>query len=225
MSQSKLCRASFGLQCFWGAEAMFGSYPGVVTTRVGYAGGKSVSPTYRNIGDHIETVDIQFDPAKLSYKVNSKQNHHHDNIVCFQELLEIFFKFHDPTVKYKRQYISAILYHNEEQKATIDQVVANISSKYSKAIVTEVIAFTTFTEAEDYHQKYFLRKHDQIVREMSFNNRSIIDSPIACKLNSFCAGFGTIEQLQNTQMKLSQSNMEILKNNILQGANLTECGI
>lgn len=63
-------RASFGMQCFWGAEALFGSLPGVQTTRVGYAGGSSPSPTYRNLADHIETVDLEFDEEQLAYEVS-----------------------------------------------------------------------------------------------------------------------------------------------------------
>ena len=66
---ASLSRASFGMQCFWGAEALFGSLAGVHTTRVGYAGGSSPAPTYRNLADHVETVDIEFDGSKLSYEV------------------------------------------------------------------------------------------------------------------------------------------------------------
>ena len=66
---TNLTRASFGMQCFWGAEALFGSLAGVRTTRVGYAGGSSPAPTYRNLADHIETVDIQFDSNQISYEV------------------------------------------------------------------------------------------------------------------------------------------------------------
>ena len=68
---SQLSRVSFGMQCFWGAEALFGSLVGVNSTRVGYSGGHSPSPTYRNLADHIETVDIEFNEKEISFEVKS----------------------------------------------------------------------------------------------------------------------------------------------------------
>lgn len=202
-------RATFGMQCFWGAEALFGSQPGVMTTRVGYAGGTKSSPTYRNLGDHIETVDIQFNDE-----------------TTFKDLLRFFFKSHNPTVKYKRQYISAVLYHDEIQKATVESFLKEISKDYSKQIVTEIIPFVEFTDAEDYHQKYFLRKNDKILKELNLNNKQIITSPLSCKLNAFCAGLGSIEMLKSfNNFNLSDNSVKMIENIIRQGPSMAECGI
>lgn len=208
MASSLLSRVGFGMQCFWGAEALFGSLVGVHSTRVGYAGGSSPAPTYRNLADHIETVDIEFDASRIS----------------FEKLVEIFFKSHDPTVKYKRQYISAIFYHNQEQRKSIDDWIKQNAGQFTP-IVTELIEFTVFHNAEDYHQKYFLRKYKQILNELNLNNAQIITSPISTRLNGFCAGFGSLQQLEEEKFNLSNKSVSVLQELIKEGPNLHECGI
>lgn len=197
------------MQCFWGAEARFGSLPGVHTTRVGYAGGASAAPTYRNLADHIETVDLEFDEGKISY----------------EKLLDIFFKSHDPTIKYKRQYISAIFYHDESQRTHINQWVKQNSSQFESPIVTEVLQYTVFHNAENYHQKYFFRKYPSLNRELKLTDAQIITSPIASRLNGFCAGFGSLNQLEENNFNLSAENTKLLQNLIKEGPSLHECGI
>jgi peptide methionine sulfoxide reductase msrA/msrB len=146
--------ATFAGGCFWGMEEILREIPGVLETRVGYAGGKSKHPTYREVsrGDtgHAETVEIVFDPSRIGY----------------DELLRYFFRMHDPTTPNRQgndvgtQYRSAIFYHDEAQREAAERVKAEVerSGKWKRPIVTEIVAAGEFTEAEDYHQKY-LQKH------------------------------------------------------------------
>lgn len=198
-----------GMQCFWGAEALFGSVPGIITTRVGYAGGTTKNPSYRNIGNHIECIDLKFNTE----------------IITIEKILDLFFKSHDPTIKYKRQYISAILYRTPEEYLTIENYMSNFKSE--QKIVTELIQTNEFTPAENYHQKYFLRKQSKILNELNLINDDIIDSPLATKLNALCAGFGVVEELLKKEEleKLSSESINLLKNLTKNGPNLTECAI
>lgn len=202
-------RIGFGMQCFWGAEAIFGSLDGVYTTRVGYAGGSTPTPTYKNLADHIETVEVVFDESRLT--LNS--------------LLDTFFKSHDPTTKYKRQYISAIFYYDEEQRKTINNWIEQHSFNFSKPIVTEIIKNEHFHNAENYHQKYHLRKHNDILSELKLNDEQIITSSIATRLNAFCAGFGSLKQLKEGNFNISTKSKKELLTLICEGPNLSECGI
>jgi peptide-methionine (S)-S-oxide reductase len=146
--------ATFAAGCFWGVEEMFRRIPGVISTRVGYTGGKTVNPTYEKICSdrtgHAEAVEIEFEPARVSY----------------QQLLELFFENHDPTTldrqgpDYGNQYRSAVLYHStEQQKAAQAEIEKReTSGDYPHQIVTEVVPAVTFYPAEEYHQKYFERR-------------------------------------------------------------------
>ncbi|EMR03352.1 peptide-methionine (S)-S-oxide reductase [Cesiribacter andamanensis] len=92
--------ATFALGCFWKPDALFGLQQGVVRTRVGYAGGSSPAPTYRSLGNHIESLQLEHDPQQIGY----------------EQLLDFFFSWHTPTrPPYKRQYASAIFYHTPAQ--------------------------------------------------------------------------------------------------------------
>jgi peptide methionine sulfoxide reductase msrA/msrB len=137
--------------CFWGMEEILRKVPGVVQTEVGYAGGKTKSPSYDEVSTgstgHAETVRIVFDPKKLSYA----------------DLLEKwFFRMHDPTTLDRQendvgtQYRSAIFYTSEQQRKTAEAVKARVgrSGKWKQPIVTQIVAAGEFTRAEDHHQKY-----------------------------------------------------------------------
>jgi methionine-S-sulfoxide reductase len=142
--------ATFGGGCFWGVEELFRAYPGVVATRVGYTGGKGPRPTYTAVSTgvtgHAESVEIQFDPARLSY----------------EDLLRYFFRLHDPTTANRQgndrgtQYRSVIFYHDEAQRQAAERIKAEVdaSGKWRAPVVTEIIPATDFYAAEDYHQKY-----------------------------------------------------------------------
>jgi len=144
-------KATFAAGCFWGVEAAF-QVKGVVSTTVGYTGGKTENPTYEQVctgkTGHAEAVEIVFDPTKISYS----------------ELLKIFWKIHDPTTPNKQgpdigtQYRSAIFYHNKKQKEEAEKSKKEVQKRLKEKIVTEIIPAPTFYKAEEYHQKYFEKK-------------------------------------------------------------------
>jgi peptide methionine sulfoxide reductase msrA/msrB len=136
--------------CFWGVEELIRNLPGVIETTVGYTGGVSDHPSYSDVKTgttgHAESVEVVFDPRKISY----------------EEILIYFFRLHDPTTLNRQgndrgtQYRSTIFFHNEEQKKIALQVKEKVqkSGKWKGPIVTEIVPATRFFPAEDYHQKY-----------------------------------------------------------------------
>ena len=144
-------RATFGAGCFWGVEAAFRKIQGVVSTTVGYSGGSSKNPTYKDVRSgrtgHAEVVQVEYDPSKTSY----------------EELLNVFWSVHDPTQLNRQgpdvgtQYRSAIFFYNAEQEAAAKAAKAHLerSGRYRKPIVTEIIPASEFYMAEEYHQQYF----------------------------------------------------------------------
>jgi peptide-methionine (S)-S-oxide reductase len=149
-----MAKATFAAGCFWGVEATFRQLPGVSATRVGYIGGKMVNPTYKDVctdtTGHAEAVEIEYDPAKLSY----------------DKLLKVFWENHDPTQlnrqgpDFGKQYRSAIFFHDAEQQAAAQasEEALEKSRRYSKPIVTQIVPTETFYEAEDYHQQYLEKR-------------------------------------------------------------------
>jgi len=147
-------KATFGAGCFWGVEVEFGRIPGVVETAVGYEGGKTERPTYKDVctdsTGHAEVVELTFDPAKVPY----------------EHLVEAFFSLHDPTQLNRQgpdwgtQYRSAIFFHSPKQEATAKQVIEKLTAeqKFRKPIVTQVVPAQTFWKAEEYHQKYLEKR-------------------------------------------------------------------
>lgn len=145
--------ATFAAGCFWGVEETFLQTPGVLKTEVGYAGGSVQNPTYEMVcagaTGHAEAVQVKYDPAEVSY----------------EDLLKIFYDNHDPTTKNRQgpdigdQYRSVIFFHTPEQEAAARKCtdVLDQSSKFRRPIVTQIVPFTNFYPAEDYHQQY-LRK-------------------------------------------------------------------
>ena len=143
--------ATFAGGCFWCTQADFEKVPGVVKVVAGYTGGHKENPTYEEASSgttgHVEAVQVYYDPAKITY----------------EELLNWFWRHIDPTdpsgqfVDRGSQYRSVIFYHNEEQKRLAERSrdALNKSGKFDKPIVTEIIKFTKFYEAEDYHQDYY----------------------------------------------------------------------
>jgi len=146
--------ATFGAGCFWGAEHILRSVPGVTTTRVGYMGGVTSAPTYTDVCQentgHIEVVELTYDPERLSYP----------------ELLDVFWQLHDPTAlddqgPYEQgsQYRAVIFYHDADQAALAlaSKVALDASHIYPTPIVTEIRPATAFWLAEDYHQQYIAK--------------------------------------------------------------------
>lgn len=136
--------------CFWGAQQLLRRKPGVLSTRVGYSGGDTPNATYRNHGDHAESVEIVFDPDVISYR----------------EILEFFFQIHDPSTKDRqgndmgRSYRSAIFVTSPEQDAVARDTIADVDASgiWPGHVVTEVAPAGPFWEAEEEHQDY-LEKH------------------------------------------------------------------
>ena len=145
-------RAVLAGGCFWGVQELFRRYDGVISTRVGYTGGKTPNATYRNHGSHAEAVEIIFDPARISYR----------------QILEFFFQLHDPTTRNRQgndlgaSYRSAIFYANEEQRRIAEDTIADVdeSGLWPGKVVTEVVPLAEFWEAEPEHQDYLLRNPD-----------------------------------------------------------------
>jgi len=166
---------------------------GVVRTRVGYAGGQEKDPTYHSIGDHSETIQIDYDPTRISYK----------------DLLFVFWQSHDPTHKsWSRQYMSAIFYHNDEQRKLALETKAFEEKQRNKKIHTEIVSFDRFYLAEDYHQKYELRRNTDLMREfkaMYPGNINFINSTAAARVNGYLGGYGTSEEIKATIENLGLS--------------------
>jgi peptide-methionine (S)-S-oxide reductase len=143
--------ATFGGGCFWCTEAIFQRLRGVSSVLPGYAGGTKENPTYEEVcagtTGHAEVIQLEFNPHEISYK----------------QLLEVFFKLHDPT-SINRQgpdtgtmYRSVVFAHSEEQKKAAEDLIKELdaSGEYKKKIVTEVTPFMKFYKAENYHENYY----------------------------------------------------------------------
>jgi len=164
----------------------------VVRTRVGYSGGTKADPTYTSLGDHSETIEIDYDPTKISYR----------------ELLELFWQWHDPTRKtWSRQYRSAVFYHGEDQKKLALETKAAAEKTLGK-IHTAVEPASTFYLAEDYHQKYYLQQVSILKNEyraMYPDTKSFVASTAAARVNGYVAGFGTMASLKKDMEGLGLS--------------------
>ena len=144
-------KATFAAGCFWGVESAFRTIDGVIDAQSGYMGGRTETPTYKEVCSgqtgHAEAVEITFNPA----------------IVSYAELVELFWRVHNPTQVNRQgpdfgtQYRSAIFFHSLEQKATAEKskVALEASGKYKKPISTQIVPAATFYRAEEYHQRYF----------------------------------------------------------------------
>jgi peptide methionine sulfoxide reductase msrA/msrB len=150
---AKTDTAIFAGGCFWGVEYYMQKINGVISTEVGYTGGKTAHPTYKEVcagnTGHYEAIEVVFDPAQTSYETVAK----------------MFFETHDPTQwnhqgpDWGEQYRSAVFYRNEEQKAITQKLILQLKEKGFK-VVTELLPATTFWKAEDYHQDYYDHKGD-----------------------------------------------------------------
>lgn len=146
--------ATFGAGCFWGVEESFRQVPGVLETTVGYLGGMTDKPTYKDVctgrTGHAEVVQVKFEPSEVTYR----------------QLVDLFFELHDPTTRDRQgpdigtQYRSAIFFHTAEQQQIAQEAKKRLdaSGKLRRPVVTEIAPASTFYEAEDYHQKYLLKR-------------------------------------------------------------------
>lgn len=147
-------KATMAAGCFWGVEAAFRQVPGVLKTSVGYIGGTTRNPGYKDVCSgktgHAEAVQVEFDPSKVSYP----------------DLLKVFWENHDPTTMNRQgpdvgeQYRSAIFFHSPEQEAAAQasKDALQNSGKYRKPIVTQIVAAPEYYPAEEYHQQYLEKR-------------------------------------------------------------------
>lgn len=150
-------KATFGMGCFWCTEALFQRLDGVSSVRSGYEGGNVVNPSYDEVctgtTGHAEVIEVTYNPQKISY----------------DELLEVFWKSHDPTTLNRQgadvgtQYRSVVFYHNEQQKQLAEKYKAelNKTNAFGKPVVTQVTKAAPFYVAENYHQNYFNNNANQ----------------------------------------------------------------
>ena len=144
--------ATFGAGCFWGVEAAFRQLDGVVSTRVGYAGGRTDNPTYEDVCSHTtghaEVVEVTYDDSEISYDA----------------LLNVFWHKHDPTQLNRQgwdvgdQYRSVVFYADDEQREAAERSRDAEQASYKKPIVTQIESAPAFFEAEDYHQQYLEKR-------------------------------------------------------------------
>lgn len=142
-------QATFGAGCFWGVEYVFRRVPGVTDVQVGYTGGFTQNPTYRDVCSHgtghAEVAQVTFDDERVS----------------FDQLLELFWALHDPTQVNRQgpdigdQYRSAIFTHSPEQQAAAEASKERAQARFSKPIATQIVPLSTFYPGEDYHQAYY----------------------------------------------------------------------
>lgn len=147
-------KATFGAGCFWGVEAAFRSVPGVISTMVGYCGGKTASPTYKEVctdtTGHAEVVEVTYEPTQVAY----------------EQLLNVFWESHDPTTPNRQgpdvgsQYRSVIFYHSPKQEAAARASKERLdkSGKFRRPIVTEIVPAAPFYKAEEHHQRYLEKR-------------------------------------------------------------------
>jgi peptide-methionine (S)-S-oxide reductase len=161
-----------------------GALSGVIRTRVGYTGGTTENPTYYDLGDHSETVQLDFDPSKMMYEA----------------LVEAFFAGHDATRSAgKRQYMSAIFVHDSDQERIARSVMQRLQSVSEEVIQTQILPAAGFYLAEDYHQKYALQGNSLLLAELRAiypDFWDLVDSTAATRLNAYLYGYGTPEQLR-----------------------------
>ncbi|CRL07045.1 CLUMA_CG019985, isoform A [Clunio marinus] len=176
-------KATFGMGCFWGADSLYGGTKGILRTRVGYCGGTKLNPVYRNLGDHTEAIDIDYDPKTISYL----------------EILNLFWNNHEYglTTKIKKQYASIIFYHSEDQKRIAEESrVHEQKIRSNEKIITTIVEAGEFHSAEDYHQKFRLQNHKDLAKTLGLNSRLLLTSHVAARLNGYVAGIGSVEQFE-----------------------------
>jgi peptide-methionine (S)-S-oxide reductase len=154
-----------------------------VRTRVGYAGGEKSDPTYRNMGDHTETVQVDYDPTKITYR----------------DLLDVFCTGHDPTRRnWSRQYASIIFFHTDEQWRLAEETKARLAKERGNTVHTEIVPYSGFTLAENYHQKHSLQQFPDFEAELRSaypSPREFVASTAVARVNGYLGGEGSYNAL------------------------------
>ncbi|XP_065090962.1 peptide methionine sulfoxide reductase-like [Ochlerotatus camptorhynchus] len=182
-------KATFGMGCFWGCDSLFGATKGILRTCVGYSGGTTPAPVYRNMGDHTEVIEIHYDPT----------------VISFSDLLDLFWNNHEYglTTRIKRQYMSLILYHSEEQRRiSMESRAEEHIKRAPEKIITEIAPAGIFYPAEDYHQKYRLQGHRELAKSIGLTSELLHKSHVAARLNGYLIGVGGLEQFDKDADRL-----------------------
>lgn len=194
---------TLGMGCFWSPDALFGHLPGVIRTRVGYAGGTTSNPTYRQMGDHTETVEIDFDP----------------DVISVEDILNVFWNHHNPVNinDYKgRQYMSLLLYHDEKQRERMYEVIEKRRREDNNGETLTLIApYEGLHLAEDNHQKYYLKRHPDAFGKLNIlypNHNDLVNSTLAARLNGLAKGYTNLERITNEiqQWRTNVTNQRIM---------------
>ena len=188
---------------------MFGSAPGVIRTTVGFTGGTKVDPSYHSLGNHTETVSIDYDPQSTSY----------------EDLLSLFWNNHDPSPRNgvcpnvpgndpTRQYMSVIFYHNEDQKLLANQSLKMATKGGMQKIATVIVPAQKFYNAENYHQKYVLRQHPKLISILELDDMT--SGHVSTRLNGYLSGYGKAEhfELEWKDLGLSTDAAEYVKDHM-----------
>jgi len=151
------------------------------------------APTYTTMGDHTETIQVDYDPGRISYS----------------QLLDIFWQSHQPKRRsWSRQYMNAIFYHDEKQRLQAEASKTALAQKIGHKVETRVVPLNSFTIAEDYHQKYLLKRHDNLEKELARmypRHMDLVNSTAAARLNGYAGGHGDKEQLSHEIERLGLS--------------------
>ncbi|MBO9596237.1 MAG: peptide-methionine (S)-S-oxide reductase MsrA [Cohnella sp.] len=175
---------TLGMGCFWSPEALFGALPGVIRTRVGYAGGTTDHPTYREMGDHTEVVQVDFD----------------GEIVSYERLLETFWTNHNPVNinGYKgRQYQSMLLYGDEEQGEVFQRVKRRMEESKGN-LETGIFPCAPFYLAEPRHQKYYLKRFPDALERLSVpypTEEKLMNATLVARLNGLAKGYTNLGRI------------------------------
>jgi methionine-S-sulfoxide reductase len=157
--------------------------PGVIRTRVGYAGGDTPNPTYHDLGGHTESLQVDYDPERVS----------------FAELLAVFWELHDPAHQsWSVQYQNVLFFHDEEQRRQALAAKERLEAA-GTPVRTRIEPLQAFHVAEDYHQKYYLRLNRNLARELMHaypDPEAFRESTAAARLNGYLGGHGDLDQLR-----------------------------
>lgn len=166
----------------------------MVRTLVGYAGGTRENPTYHSLGDHTETLQVEFDPTRVGY----------------EELLRVFWSSHDPTEQaWSRQYKAMVLYRGEEQRRLAEKARDEAAARLGRPVRTEIVPAGEFHPAEDYHQKYYLRSRPTLFEEFRAaypDPKVFAASTAAARVNGYLGGNGTEEAFRAEAQQLGLSD-------------------
>ena len=166
---------------------------------MGYTGGLKVNPTYYSLGDHTETVDIDYDPEVTSY----------------ENMLALFWKHHDPTNRTSQQYKSVIFYHDVQQEKLARESLKEAQQCRSKKIATVIVPATQFYEAEKYHQKYMMQQHPILMSAL--NVVSITSSHLCTRVNGYLGANGKTKDFDQEWeiLGLNENMAEYIRCNML----------